>query len=171
MRQRPRTVPLPLLILIGAFALSAVSLASTDADGADWALHIAEMDRAVTQGDAPGAAAAWREAYVAAHVSRDWPGMLAVGDAALRAGRATGMLEVFRPRAGRAYVTALLRARRHGSPDGALAAADAFGRRADASRRGRRPPRGARLLEHLAQGRGVGPGAARPAARGMLPAP
>jgi hypothetical protein len=41
------------------------------------------------------------------------------------------MLVVCRPRARRAYVTALLRARRHGTPEGALAAADAFGRLGD----------------------------------------
>jgi len=71
------------------------------------------------------------EAYVAAHVSRGWPGMLAVGDAALRAGRATGTPEVFEPRARRAYLTALLRARRQASRDGVLAAGEAFGRLGD----------------------------------------
>jgi hypothetical protein len=89
------------------------------------------MDRALARGDSPAATAAWREAYVAAHVSRDWPGMLAVGDAALRAGRRTGDAELFAPRARRAYLTGLLRARRHASPDGLLAAADAFGRLGD----------------------------------------
>ena len=130
MRHHAWTTPLA-LFLFGTLALSAVPLGPTEAAGVDWGARIAEMDRALAQGDAPAAAAAWREAYVAAHVSRDWPGMLAVGDAALRAGRATGTLEVFRPRARRAYVTALLRARRHGSADGALAAADAFGRLGD----------------------------------------
>jgi hypothetical protein len=129
MRQRTRIVPLLLLILVGVLAVPLVSFASAEADG--WAGHIAEMDRALAQGDTQRAGAAWREAYVAAHVSRDWPGMLAVGDAALRAGHATGTLEVFRPRARRAYLTALLRARRHGSPDGAFAAAEAFGRLGD----------------------------------------
>jgi hypothetical protein len=57
--------------------------------------------------------------------------MLAVGDAALRAGRHTGDAALFTPRARRAYLTTLLRARRHASPDGVLAAADAFGRLGD----------------------------------------
>ena len=75
--------------------------------------------------------AAWREAYVAAHVTRNWPGMLAVGDAAVRAGRVTGSADVFEPRARRAYRTALLRAHRQGARDGVLAAGEAFGRLGD----------------------------------------
>jgi hypothetical protein len=57
--------------------------------------------------------------------------MVAVGDPALRVGRATGPPDLYEPRARRAYLTALLRARRHGSIDGVLAAGDAFGRLGD----------------------------------------
>jgi hypothetical protein len=128
MRQRTRTMLL--LLLVAVIGLPWVRVASA-ADRAGWAPGIAEMDRALARGEPTAATAAWREAYVAAHVSRGWPGMLAVGHAALRAGHATGALDVFEPRARRAYRTALLRAHRQASRDGVLAAADAFGRLGD----------------------------------------
>jgi hypothetical protein len=84
--------------------------------------------------------------------------MLAVGDAALRAGRAGGTSDVFEPRARRAYRTALLRAHRQASRDGVLAAAEAFGRlgdrdaerlaRAEAARLDRRAEDAARRRAH-----------------------
>ena len=131
MRHRTRTTLLLLLLLIGIIALPLIPKASAEADRLDWATRIAEMDRALARGETPAVTAAWREAYVTAHASRGWPGMLAVGDAALRAGRATGTPEVFEPRARRAYLTALLRARRQASRDGVLAAGEAFGRLGD----------------------------------------
>lgn len=132
MRHHTRTGSLPLiLLLIGIITLPLIPEASAEAGRGDWAARIAEMDRALAQGQTQAATAAWREAYVAAHVSRDWPGMIAAGDAAVRAGRATGTPEVFAPRARRAYLTALLRARRQASRDGVLAAAEAFGRLGD----------------------------------------
>jgi hypothetical protein len=126
-----KIVPPFLLLLIGALALPMIPPASAEADQGAWAARIGEMDQALKRGDAPAAHAAWREAYVAAHVGRGWPGMVAVGDAALRVGRATGTPDLYEPRARRAYLTALLRARRHGSVDGVLAAGDAFGRLGD----------------------------------------
>jgi hypothetical protein len=131
MRQRTRTRPLLLLLLIGVIVLPLIPEASADADRGDWAARIAEMDRALARGETAAATAAWREAYVSAHLSRGWPGMLAVGDAALRAGRTSRTPEVFEPRARRAYLTALLRARRQASRDGVLAVAEAFGRLGD----------------------------------------
>lgn len=135
MRHRTRRVSLlllPFLLLLGGIiALPLIPEASADADRGDWAARIAEMDRALARGEVAAVTAAWREAYVTAHASRNWPGMLAVGDAALRAARATGAADVFEPRARRAYRTALLRAHRQGSRDGVLAAAEAFGRLGD----------------------------------------
>ena len=135
MRHRTRTVSLLLLLLLllvgGGVARPLIPEASAGADRGDWAARIAEMDRALERGETATVSAAWREAYVAAHASRNWPGMLAVGDAALRAGRATGISDVYEPRARRAYRTALLRAHRQGSPEGMLAAAEAFGRLGD----------------------------------------
>lgn len=135
MRHRTRTASLVLLLFLlllgGGAALPLTPEASADADRGDWAARIAEMDRALAAGDTTAITAAWREAYVAAHASRDWPGMIAVGDAAMRAARATGSGDVFEPRARRAYRTALLRAHRQGSRDGMLAAGEAFGRLGD----------------------------------------
>ena len=135
MRHRTRTTSLLLflflLLLGGTIALPLIPEASAGADRGDWAARIADMDRALARGETVAATAAWREAYVAAHVSRSWPGMLAVGDAALRAGRATGTPDVFEPRARRAYRTALLRAHRQASREGVLAAGEAFGRLGD----------------------------------------
>jgi len=126
-----RTRSLLLFLLVGVIVFPLIPEASADAERVDWAARIAEMDRALARGETTAATAAWREAYVAAHVSRGWPGMLAVGDAALRAGRATGTPEIFEPRARRAYLTALLRARRQASREGVLAAGEAFGRLGD----------------------------------------
>jgi hypothetical protein len=135
MRHRTGTVSLLLLLLIvlvgGVAALPLIPEASADADHGNWAGRIAEMDRALERGQTTAAATAWREAYVAAHVSRGWPAMLAVGDAAVRAGRVTGSRDVYEPRARRAYRTALLRAHRQGSAEGLLAAGEAFGRLGD----------------------------------------
>lgn len=130
MRRRMRSSTLFLLLLAGALALPMIPSASAEPDPADWSAQIALVDQALQRGDAPATQAAWREAYVAAHVSRTWSGMIAVGDAAIRASRLVGV-EVSDARARRAYLTALLRARRQGSLDGVLAAGDAFGRLGD----------------------------------------
>ena len=122
--------PLILLMLVVAIMLPVIPAASAGPDRMDWAVRIAEMDEALKHADAPAAQFAWREAYVAAHVSRGWPGMLAVGDAAIRAGAATGP-QIAEARARRSYLTALLRARRESSLDGVLAAGEAFGRLGD----------------------------------------
>ena len=135
MRHRTRTASLVLLLFLllfgGGAVLPLIPKASADADRGDWAARIAEMDRALATGETAAITAAWREAYVAAHASREWPGMIAVGDAAMRAARATRSADVFEPRARRAYRTALLRAHRQGSRDGMLAAGEAFGRLGD----------------------------------------
>ena len=130
MRRRAQASPLFLLLLVAAIALPMIPTASAEPERIDWAARIADMDQAIDRGDAAAAQAAWREAYVAAHVSRGWPAMIAVGDAALRMGRIAGA-DGAEPRARRAYLTALLRARRQASLDGVLAAGDAFGRLGD----------------------------------------
>jgi hypothetical protein len=131
MRRRRTASPLLPLSLIALIALLMIPPAAAEPGRDDWAGRLAAMDQALAAGDTSAALAAWREAYVAAHVSRGWQGMLAVGDAALRAGRASGIPELAEPRARRAYLTALLRARRQGSLDGVLAAGDAFERLGD----------------------------------------
>lgn len=129
MKHRTQVALLLLFLLTTAVALPIIPTA--EAAGADWAAEIQAMDAALARGDDVAAAqAAWREAYAAAHAGRGWPGMMAVGDAALRLGRSTDM-GVAESRARRVYLTALFRARRHGSLDGVLAAGEAFGRLGD----------------------------------------
>jgi hypothetical protein len=131
MRHRTQVALLLLFLLVTAVALPIIPIASAESAATDWAAHLRAMDEALALGDARAAQAAWREAYAAAHVGRGWPGMLAVGDAALRLGRDTGTYGLYEARARRVYLTALLRARRQASLDGVLAAGEAFGRLGD----------------------------------------
>ena len=129
MRQSKRAALLLLFLLTIAVTLPMIPTA--EAAGPGWAEQLQAMDEALGRGDAVAAQAAWREAYVTAHASHGWPGMMAVGDAALRLGRATGTAVVSESRARRVYLTALFRARRDRSLDGVLAAGEAFGRFGD----------------------------------------
>jgi hypothetical protein len=72
------------------------------------------------------AVGAWHDAYGAALASRGWEGMIAVGDAFLRIGVEAGTRNGSRPNARQAYLNALIRAHRDGSPDGMRRAAEAF---------------------------------------------
>jgi hypothetical protein len=131
MRHRTQVALLLLSLLMTAALLPTVPTASAEPAASDWAAQLRTLDEALARGDVAAARAAWREAYVAAHVGRGWPGMLAVGDAAVRLGRASDTPTVFEGRARRVYLTALFRARRQASLDGVLAAGDAFGRLGD----------------------------------------
>jgi hypothetical protein len=131
MRHRTQVALLLLFLLVTAVALPTIPTASAESAATDWAAQLRAMDEALARGDVRAAQAAWREAYAAAHVGRGWPGMLAVGDAALRLGHDAGATEIYEGRARRVYLTALLRARRQGSLDGVLAAGEAFGRLGD----------------------------------------
>jgi hypothetical protein len=129
MRQSKRAALLLLFLLTIAASLPMIPTA--EAAGPGWAEQLQAMDEALGRGDAVAAQAAWREAYAMAHASHGWPGMIVVGDAALRLGRATGTAAVSESRARRVYLTALLRARRERSLDGVLTAGEAFGRLGD----------------------------------------
>jgi len=129
MRQSKRAALLLLFLLTIAASLPMIPTA--EAAGPGWAEQLQAMDEALGRGDAVAAQAAWREAYAMAHASHGWPGMIVVGDAALRLGRATGTAAISESRARRVYLTALLRARRERSLDGVLAAGEAFGRLGD----------------------------------------
>jgi hypothetical protein len=120
-----------LLLFLLSTAVALPVIPSAEAGGPDWAVQVQAMDEALARHDAAAAQATWREAYAAAHASREWPGMISVGDAAMRLGRATGTVAVAESRARRVYLTALFRARRHASLDGVLAAGEAFGRLGD----------------------------------------
>lgn len=132
MRHRSHRSQVPLLLLfLLSTAVALPAIPSAEAGGPSWASQIEAMDEALGRRDAATAQAVWREAYATAHASREWPGMVAVGDAAIRLGRATDTIAVAESRARRVYLTALFRARRQGSLDGVLAAGEAFGRLGD----------------------------------------
>jgi len=91
-----------------------------------WKAHVVAVDRALEQHDVSTAVGAWHDAYGAALASRGWEGMIAVGDAFLRIGAEAGTPNGSRPNARQAYLNALIRAHRDGSPDGMRRAAEAF---------------------------------------------
>ena len=115
---------------IAVMEMFASEVPSADApDG--WAAPLDRSDAALSGGDAAAALRAWREANGAAIRSGQWEGMIAVGDAARRLGARGGVPRDSLVRARQAYLTALYRARREHSVEGALRAAAAFGELGD----------------------------------------
>jgi len=96
-----------------------------------WQAHLRAVDGELAAGHIDAAVRVWHDAYGAALESRRWEGMLAVGDAFMRIGYATGAPAGARMNARDAYLVALIRARRERSVDGVLQSADAFGRLGD----------------------------------------
>jgi hypothetical protein len=96
-----------------------------------WAEPLDRSDAALANGDAAGALTAWREANAAALRSRQWEGMIAVGDAARRLGSRDKAPRDSLVRARQAYLTALYRARLEHSVEGTLRVAAAFGELGD----------------------------------------
>lgn len=91
-----------------------------------WPELVAKVDASVASGEASAMLRAWQAASVAALLDREWQSMVAVGDAALRIGRATGLRFAFGAKARQAYQVALYRSHRAGAVDGVLSAADGF---------------------------------------------
>jgi hypothetical protein len=91
-----------------------------------WNESIKKVDEAVASGDPGSMLRAWQAASVAALVDRGWSSMIAVGDAAIRIGRATGLNVAFGAKARQAYHVALFRSNRLGDLDGVLQAAEGF---------------------------------------------
>jgi hypothetical protein len=91
-----------------------------------WAVALECADTALDEGSPTDALAAWREANAAALRSGQWEGMIAVGDAARRLAAREGFPRPDLALARQAYLTALYRARRDHSVEGALRAAVAF---------------------------------------------
>ena len=122
-----------LVLLILALALVEVLLADSPRVPAtsSWTTPLARSEEALRDGDLGQALAWWREAHAVALRSRQWEGMIEVGDAARRLGTQPGVRSNADTMARRAYLTALLRARRHGSLEGMLRAAVAFGELGD----------------------------------------
>jgi hypothetical protein len=94
---------------------------------APWTMHLQVMDSAIATHNASAALKAWRHAYAAALDQPGWCGLAAVAGAALRIGTIPGFRKAAESRARESYWTALFRARRQGSLNGVLDAAEAFG--------------------------------------------
>jgi hypothetical protein len=92
-----------------------------------WSHHLDAMDSAVNASNASAAVLAWRHAYSAALDQPGWRGLVEVAGAALRIAAIPGFQKAAESRARESYWTALFRARRQGSLNGVLDAAEAFG--------------------------------------------
>jgi hypothetical protein len=91
-----------------------------------WAAHVHRMDEALARRDVAGAARAWEAARDAALRARTWPGLLAVGDAALRWAAVAPEPAEVEGRARETYRAALAVARQGSSLDGVLGVAEAL---------------------------------------------
>lgn len=94
---------------------------------APWTPQLETMDVAITAHNASAALLAWRQAYSSAIEQPGWQGLVEVAGAALRIGAIPGFRKAAESRARESYWTALFRARRQGSLNGVLDAAEAFG--------------------------------------------
>lgn len=92
-----------------------------------WTHHLEAMDAAIATSNASAAVLAWRHAYSAALDQPGWRGLVEVAGAALRISAIAGFQKAAESRARESYWTALFRARRQGSLNGVLDAAEAFG--------------------------------------------
>jgi hypothetical protein len=91
-----------------------------------WTAHLRVVDAELASGHVDAAVRAWHDAYGAALGSRSWESMIAVGDAFMKIGRAASTPSGAHMNARDAYLTALIRARRDHSVDGAIRSAEAF---------------------------------------------
>jgi len=106
---------------------SVVPAGRTDNDGL-WRGYLEDFERQREEGHPELAVRTLHDAYGAALQSRHWQVMIAVGDAFMVVGRAPGNAAGARVDARQAYLTALIRARRAHSVEGALRSAEAFER-------------------------------------------
>jgi hypothetical protein len=101
-------------------AAGAAGASEKTGSGESWAPPLAAVERALGRGDIATAEQALRDAYTAAVGSRTWEGMVEVGDAYRRVGKAS------EARARAAYLAALFRARQQGSLAGVSRVAEGF---------------------------------------------
>jgi hypothetical protein len=100
--------------------------AGQDRDDGLWRAYLDLVEKELEHGHLDVAVRIWQDAYGAALGSGSWESMIAVGDAFVAIGRASGSPAGARMNAREAYLTALIRARRDRSVDGALRTAEAF---------------------------------------------
>jgi hypothetical protein len=106
--------------------LESVVPAGRAQDDGLWRAHLDVVEKELERGHIDVAVRVWHDAYGAALESRSWKSMIAVGDAFVAIGRASGSVRGARMNAREAYLIALIRARRDHSVDGALRSAEAF---------------------------------------------
>src|SRR5258706_5507751 len=128
---RPTCIALLIVTAALAIALAVLEALASDreiafAPSAPWTEHLRRVDDALRRNNVDVAARAWQDAYVTSIGSRRWEGMLAVGQAALRVGDASGTRLAAGSRARQAYLVALFRARDDRSLDGLLRVGEAF---------------------------------------------
>jgi hypothetical protein len=119
----PRTAATASLMLTSWFTPES---SLSDSPRLRWHESISKVDEAVATRDPGSMLRAWQAASVAALVDRGWQSMIAVGDAAIRIGRATGLNIAFCAKARQAYHVALFRSHRTSDIDGVLQAAQGF---------------------------------------------
>lgn len=139
------------LLCLGAALQHAVDRVPAGHGPSRWDASLAQVDRALADGDIRRASTAWRDAYAAARASHRWEGMIAVGDAYLRIADAAGERAVAVPKARESYLIAMFSARRVGAIDGVLRSSDAFAALGDRDL----AARAARVAQHMAETRSV----------------
>jgi hypothetical protein len=131
--QHVRAIPV-VLLLIGLMSLTITSLVSgsgrpwQEARVVEprWVPAIREVDAKLRAHNIRSATEAWHKAYWGARRGQGWEGMLAVGEAYLRIGEASGAHRAAQAMARQNYLDALFRARDARSIDGVLRVARAF---------------------------------------------
>ena len=115
-------------IVTSVLAINVLSIRKAPAPQslAPWTEYLQVVDDALKTGEVSAAINAWHLVYAAALEDQGWEGLIAVGDARLRIERATHSRQNGQTQARQIYLTALARAQRLGSVEGAVRAAAAF---------------------------------------------
>jgi hypothetical protein len=106
--------------------LESVTPAGRTRDDRLWRAYLDVVEKELEHGHVDVAVRVWHDAYGAALASGSWESMIAAGDAFMAIGRASGSVRGARMNAREAYLSALIRARRDRSVDGAIRSAEAF---------------------------------------------
>ncbi len=120
-------MPTPPIIVETSPTKATEATLTLQATQAPWTNQLDAMDAAIATSNASAAVLAWRHAYSAALDQPGWRGLVEVAGAALRISVIPGFQKAAESRARESYWTALFRARRQGSLNGVLDAAEAFG--------------------------------------------
>jgi len=106
--------------------LSTAAEALAEETSPGWETSVDAIDQALATCNISGAEIAWRNGYGAAIRSRQWEGLLALGEASLRIADCVHLRQPYRARAREVWRDALFRARKQRSVDGVLKITEAF---------------------------------------------